>query len=86
VDLYLLTHSAKGNEFHADIFTFGDILQGQRIGYFRVSSLVQKVKLFFSELCVYRRRQYRIRLHAQCIATGDNSAVLIEQNKTGIVD
>jgi hypothetical protein len=36
-----LTHSAKGNRFHPDIFTFGGILQGQRIGYVRVSSFDQ---------------------------------------------
>jgi hypothetical protein len=41
VNLYLLTHSAKGNRFHPDIFTFGGILQGQRIGYVRVSSFDQ---------------------------------------------
>ncbi|RZA67835.1 recombinase family protein, partial [Citrobacter freundii] len=31
-----MIHSAKGNRFHPDIFTFGGILQGQRIGYVRV--------------------------------------------------
>ena len=41
MNLYLLTHSAKGNRFHPDIFTFGGILQGQRIGYVRVSSFDQ---------------------------------------------
>jgi hypothetical protein len=41
-NLYLLTHSAK-NRFHPDIFTFGGILQGQRIGYVRVSSFDQNL-------------------------------------------
>ncbi|EFN7996254.1 recombinase family protein, partial [Escherichia coli] len=36
-----MIHSAKGNRFHPDIFTFGGILQGQRIGYVRVSSFDQ---------------------------------------------
>ena len=44
MNLYLLTHSAKGNRFHPDIFTFGGILQGQRIGYVRVSSFDQNPK------------------------------------------
>jgi DNA invertase Pin-like site-specific DNA recombinase len=39
--LYLLTQAAKGNGFHPDTFTFGGTLQGQRIGYIRVSSFDQ---------------------------------------------
>jgi len=39
--LYLLTQAAKGNRFHPDTFTFGGTLQGQRIGYIRVSSFDQ---------------------------------------------
>jgi DNA invertase Pin-like site-specific DNA recombinase len=39
--LYLLTQAAKGNRFHPDTFTFGGTLQGQRIGYVRVSSFDQ---------------------------------------------
>ncbi|ESE43157.1 resolvase domain-containing protein, partial [Shewanella decolorationis S12] len=39
--MHLLTQAAKGNRFHPDTFTFGGILQGQRIGYVRVSSFDQ---------------------------------------------
>lgn len=38
VHLYLLKQPTKRNCFHSDIFTFGDILQGQRNGSVRVSS------------------------------------------------
>ena len=34
-------YSVKGNRFHPDTFAFGGILQGQRIGYVRVSSFDQ---------------------------------------------
>ncbi|EFI3572407.1 recombinase family protein, partial [Escherichia coli] len=36
-----MTYSVKGNRFHPDTFAFGGILQGQRIGYVRVSSFDQ---------------------------------------------
>ena len=39
--MYLLTQAAKGNGFHPDTVTFGGTLQGQRIGYIRVSSFDQ---------------------------------------------
>lgn len=38
---YLLTHAAKGHRFLPDILVLGGILQGQRIGYVRVSSFDQ---------------------------------------------
>lgn len=41
VHLYLLKQPTKRNCFHSDIFTFGDILQGQRNGSVRVSSFNQ---------------------------------------------
>jgi DNA invertase Pin-like site-specific DNA recombinase len=39
--LYFLTHAAKSHRFLPDTFVLGGILQGQRIGYVRVSTFDQ---------------------------------------------